>query len=83
MSVDWHDFVVVQTLEFNDNDQKIELPPPISLITLENLSLTQKSIDVDKKAKTEKNTENEGNDEMDVKFFINIVLFILPCFDSR
>ncbi|KAL7312060.1 SF3a splicing factor complex subunit [Mucor circinelloides] len=43
-SIDWHDFVVVETVEFTDADEQTELPPPMSLSELENMSLAQKRL---------------------------------------
>jgi splicing factor 3A subunit 1 len=42
LSIDWHDFVVVETVEFNAADDRTELPPPITLTELESMSLAQK-----------------------------------------
>ncbi|OZJ05568.1 hypothetical protein BZG36_01717 [Bifiguratus adelaidae] len=41
-SIDWHDFIVVDTVEFTEADESTELPPPMSLIELQNMSLEQK-----------------------------------------
>ena len=41
-SIDWHDFVVVERIEFTDVDEKMNLPPPMSLRALQNMSLAQK-----------------------------------------
>jgi splicing factor 3A subunit 1 len=41
-SIDWHDFVVVQTLEFNDEDKNVEFPMPTTLKELESMTLAQK-----------------------------------------
>lgn len=41
-SIDWHDFVVVETVEFTAEDEKMNLPPPMSLSELENMSLAQR-----------------------------------------
>lgn len=40
--IDWHDFVVVETVEFSDQDKNIDLPPPVSLAQLQFASLEQK-----------------------------------------
>ncbi|KAJ3112695.1 hypothetical protein HDU96_004292 [Phlyctochytrium bullatum] len=40
--IDWHDFVVVETVEFTDADEVLQIPPPISIMDLENMSLAQK-----------------------------------------
>ncbi|KAK9389306.1 Pre-mRNA splicing factor PRP21 like protein-domain-containing protein [Lipomyces mesembrius] len=42
--IDWHDFVVVETIEFTSADEEVELPPPMSLSELEHASLEQKQI---------------------------------------
>ncbi|KAI8370651.1 Pre-mRNA splicing factor PRP21 like protein-domain-containing protein [Radiomyces spectabilis] len=41
-SIDWHDFVIVETVEFTEADEQTDLPPPMSLSELENMSLAQK-----------------------------------------
>ncbi|KAI9012536.1 Pre-mRNA splicing factor PRP21 like protein-domain-containing protein [Phycomyces nitens] len=43
-SIDWHDFVIVETVEFTDSDEQADLPPPMSLSELENMSLAQKRL---------------------------------------
>lgn len=69
-SIDWHDFVVVETVEFTDVDEKSELPPPMSLSDLENMSLAQKrlasmpdAIELDQKGDME--AEDVDMDESD------------------
>ncbi|KAJ2664944.1 SF3a splicing factor complex subunit [Coemansia sp. RSA 1200] len=42
LSIDWHDFVVVGTVEFVEEDAYLELPPPIRLQDLKSMSLEQK-----------------------------------------
>ncbi|KAJ1737955.1 SF3a splicing factor complex subunit [Coemansia sp. Benny D160-2] len=42
LSIDWHDFVVVGTVEFVEEDAYLELPPPIRLHDLKSMSLEQK-----------------------------------------
>ncbi|KAE8220880.1 hypothetical protein CF319_g5668 [Tilletia indica] len=39
--IDWQDFVVVGTVELTEADQHIDLPPPTSLRTIENMTLAQ------------------------------------------
>lgn len=41
-SIDWHDFVVVETVEITEADEQIQLPPPTSLEELQSMSLAQK-----------------------------------------
>jgi splicing factor 3A subunit 1 len=41
--IDWHDFVVVETVLFNEQDEQIDLPPPTSLSDLQTASLEQKA----------------------------------------
>ena len=41
--IDWHDFVLVETVLFNDADDQAELPPPASLNDLQTASLEQKA----------------------------------------
>lgn len=41
--IDWHDFVVVETVLFNEDDDQADLPPPTSLGDLQSASLEQKA----------------------------------------
>jgi splicing factor 3A subunit 1 len=40
--IDWHDFFVVETVEFTNQDKSIDLPGPVSLAQLQFASLEQK-----------------------------------------
>lgn len=42
--IDWHDFVVVETVLFSEADDQAELPPPTSLNDLQSASLEQKAM---------------------------------------
>ncbi|KAK6353426.1 SF3a splicing factor complex subunit, variant 2 [Orbilia brochopaga] len=42
--IDWHDFVVVETIAFTEADDHAELPPPTSLSELQHASLEQKAL---------------------------------------
>ncbi|EZF70681.1 hypothetical protein H105_07121 [Trichophyton soudanense CBS 452.61] len=42
--IDWHDFVVVETVLFTEADDQSELPPPTSLNDLQTASLEQKAM---------------------------------------
>lgn len=42
--IDWHDFVVVETVLFTDADEAAELPPPTTLNDLQSASLEQKAM---------------------------------------
>lgn len=42
--IDWHDFVVVESVLFTDADEQTELPPPTSLNDLQSASLEQKAM---------------------------------------
>lgn len=42
--IDWHDFVVVETVLFNEGDDQAELPPPATLGDLQSASLEQKAM---------------------------------------
>ena len=41
--IDWHDFVVVETVVFTDADEQADFPPPTSLNDLQSASLEQKA----------------------------------------
>lgn len=43
VQIDWHDFVVVETVLFTEADDQVELPAPTSLIELQSASLEQKA----------------------------------------
>ena len=40
--IDWHDYAIVQTIEFTAIDATSELPPPMSVQEVENMTLAQK-----------------------------------------
>lgn len=42
-TIDWHDFIIVETIEFTEEDLRAQLPFPIDLYMLQNLSLAQKA----------------------------------------
>ncbi|KAG8916167.1 SF3a splicing factor complex subunit [Tulasnella sp. 418] len=42
--IDWHDFAIVQTIEFTVADSQAELPPPMSIAEIENMTLAQKKM---------------------------------------
>lgn len=42
--IDWHDFVVVETVLFTDTDDQADLPPPTTLNDLQSASLEQKAM---------------------------------------
>ncbi|KAL7275620.1 SF3a splicing factor complex subunit [Rhizina undulata] len=42
--IDWHDFVVVETVVFTEADDQADLPPPTSLSDLQHASLEQKAL---------------------------------------
>ena len=41
-AIDWQDFVVVETIEFTQNDMELELPPPTSVDRLKSMSMAEK-----------------------------------------
>jgi ethanolamine utilization protein EutA (predicted chaperonin) len=44
-SIDWHDFVIVETIEFTVADAESDLPLPMTRKTLENLNSIKKKAD--------------------------------------
>lgn len=42
LAIDWQDFVVVETIEFTQNDMDLELPPPTSVDRLKSMSMAEK-----------------------------------------
>ncbi|TPX70010.1 hypothetical protein SpCBS45565_g02112 [Spizellomyces sp. 'palustris'] len=65
-SIDWHDFVIVDTVEFVEADERMDLPPPLKLVDLENMSLTQKKAALLFDTQ-ETPIHDEGAEEMDVE----------------
>ncbi|KAI8383019.1 Pre-mRNA splicing factor PRP21 like protein-domain-containing protein [Blakeslea trispora] len=62
-SIDWHDFVVVETVEFTQADEQADLPPPMSLAELESMSLAQKRLAA---MPTEINKKEEEPEDVDM-----------------
>jgi splicing factor 3A subunit 1 len=67
-AIDWHDFVIVETVEFTQDDEKLNLPPPMSLSELENMSLEQKRLAAMAETNQQLEQTQAANDEMEVKF---------------
>lgn len=44
VEIDWHDYAIVQTIEFTAVDANSELPPPMSVQEVENMTLAQKQM---------------------------------------
>nr|KAJ3412769.1 SF3a splicing factor complex subunit [Polyrhizophydium stewartii] len=42
--IDWNDFVVVETIEFVESDERTELPPPMSKLELEAMPLEERRL---------------------------------------
>ncbi|KAG9043150.1 SF3a splicing factor complex subunit [Tulasnella sp. UAMH 9824] len=42
--IDWHDYAIVQTIDFTPADAQSELPPPMSIAEIENMTLAQKKM---------------------------------------
>ncbi len=42
--IDWHDYAIVQTIDFTAADYQAELPPPMSVAEVENMTLAQKKM---------------------------------------
>ncbi|OMH83089.1 Pre-mRNA-splicing factor [Zancudomyces culisetae] len=58
-SIDWHDFVVVGTLEITEADFITDLPPPLKLADLQNMTLADKASLVSKSALSQHSTSLE------------------------
>lgn len=41
-TIDWHDFIVVESIEFTTADDAVALPPPMSIMELESMTLEQR-----------------------------------------
>jgi splicing factor 3A subunit 1 len=42
LSIDWQDFVIVETIEFTQTDMELELPPPTSVEKLKTMSMAER-----------------------------------------
>ncbi|KAF9385043.1 SF3a splicing factor complex subunit [Podila verticillata] len=65
LMINWQDFVVVETIEFTEADDALDLPLPKSLKDLENMSLAQKRM-VQVLAESEHAAEDGSDDEMEM-----------------
>lgn len=70
-AIDWHDFVIVETVEFTQDDEKLNLPPPMSLSELENMSLEQKRLAAMAESNQQLEQTQAANDEMEVRFLVH------------
>ncbi|KAG4085680.1 hypothetical protein H8356DRAFT_1282692 [Neocallimastix lanati (nom. inval.)] len=71
-SIDWHDFVIVDTIEFTEADESMDLPPPMSLSELQHMSLIQKKANIISTNELAKKEEEQAGDmdmdeEMDME----------------
>ncbi|KAG2184239.1 hypothetical protein INT44_009254 [Umbelopsis vinacea] len=66
-AIDWHDFVIVETVEFTQDDEKLNLPPPMSLSELENMSLEQKRLAAIAETNQQLEQTQTTNDEMEIE----------------
>jgi splicing factor 3A subunit 1 len=67
-SIDWHDFVVVETIEFSQADQEGSLPLPMELAELETIRLTRTQDLPDNTHEQEETVEDEEEEmEMDME----------------
>jgi splicing factor 3A subunit 1 len=66
--IDWHDFVVVDTIEFTDADELLTFPPPISIMDLQNMTIAQKRAAASFETVAPAQEEEDG--DMDVCSFV-------------
>ncbi|KAJ2541312.1 SF3a splicing factor complex subunit [Coemansia sp. RSA 1853] len=74
LSIDWHDFVVAGTVEFVEEDEFAELPPPMLLQDLKSMSLEDKhkaagrsNESTDVQAQSSDNEQSPDNEDDDVE----------------
>jgi splicing factor 3A subunit 1 len=79
-AIDWHDFVIVETVEFTQDDERLNLPPPMSLSELENMSLEQKKLAAMAESTQPVEQDVQPNDEMEVS---NRSAFIGVKYDAK
>lgn len=70
-SIDWHDFVTVQFIDFTDTDQNLALPPPTSIAELESIPLAQRQ----QLFATLNPTEQEEDEEEEVCSLFHLLKF--------
>lgn len=63
--IDWQDFVVVETIEFTQNDMELELPPPTNVEKLKTMSLAEKRMASMVMEETGAGPTAMGNDDND------------------
>ncbi|KDN44145.1 hypothetical protein K437DRAFT_248024 [Tilletiaria anomala UBC 951] len=82
--IDWQDFVIVQTVELTENDMHIDLPLPMSIRDVENMTLAQKKlasmiVETDQQPGTADDAmemesgDEEGSDDRKAEDFIQVV----------
>ncbi|KAI9021180.1 Pre-mRNA splicing factor PRP21 like protein-domain-containing protein [Hyaloraphidium curvatum] len=64
--IDWHDFVVVETVEFTEADELLPLPPPTNKADLESMSLAQKNAALVVNVGGADAVEEDGEGEMEM-----------------
>ncbi|KAJ3319048.1 splicing factor 3a, subunit 1 [Boothiomyces sp. JEL0866] len=64
-TIDWHDFVVVETIEFLEADDRAVLPPPMSIEELESMTLEQRKSLLKFEAPRVENSADADDMEMD------------------
>lgn len=67
-TIDWHDFVVVETIEFLEADNKAVLPPPTSILELQSMTLEQRKalLSFDNGPAEDEEDDMEMDDDMDM-----------------
>jgi len=73
-SIDWHDFVIVDTIEFTEADESIDLPPPMSLSELQHMSLVQKKANLISNNELAKKDEDAGDMDVSIIYIYNIYI---------
>ncbi|KAJ3346136.1 SF3a splicing factor complex subunit [Kappamyces sp. JEL0680] len=63
-TIDWHDFVVVETIEFLETDARAVLPQPMVLMELKSMTLEQRKALM--KFDVDQNAAADGEEDMDV-----------------
>jgi splicing factor 3A subunit 1 len=65
-TIDWHDFIVVESIEFTTADDQVALPPPMSIMELESMTLEQRKSLVNFEEKKDGHAEVDMDIDMDI-----------------
>jgi splicing factor 3A subunit 1 len=81
-TIDWHDFIVVETIEFLEADARTVLPQPMNVLELQSMTLEQRKSMINFEAAAVALEEDEQDMEMDqddMEMSDGIVIHLSKC----